>query len=173
MSREALKRLHLNQIWWLVSPQNPLKPSAGMAPMASRLATARVMAGDRRIEVLDLESQLGTHYTVDTLAAITRLYPKTRFVWIMGADNLKQVRQWRQWRTIFHLMPIAVMDRPTYALPALHDLAARYFRRQRLDPRSARHLAVRGPPAWTYLPIPLNPNSASAIRASRQKNPHR
>jgi nicotinate-nucleotide adenylyltransferase len=173
ISEEALKRLRLDQIWWLVSPQNPLKPSAGMAPLASRLAAAKAVARDPRIKVLDLETRLDTRYTIDTLSEIVRLYPKTRFVWIMGADNLKQIRHWRRWRAIFHLLPVAVMDRPTYALTALHELAACHFRRQRVDPRAAFRLTSCRPPAWTFLPIPLDAHSASDIRAQHQKNPLR
>ena len=140
-----------------------------MAPLATRLAAANSMARDRRIKVLDLETRLGTSYTVDTVSAIRRLYPKTRFVWLMGADNLKQIRHWRRWRDIFYQLPIAVLDRPTYALAALSELAARYFRHRRLSPRAATRLAARRPPAWTFLGIPLDSRSASDIRAQRQE----
>jgi nicotinate-nucleotide adenylyltransferase len=167
ISLEAVKRLHLDEVWWLVAPQNPLKPSDGMAPFAARLAGARAMARSRRIRVLDLEARLGTRYTVDTVAAIQRLAPRTRFVWLMGADNLKQIRRWRRWRDIFRRLPIAVLDRPTYSLGALSDLAAQSYRRSRVSPGAARRLADLPPPAWTFLTIKLAPHSASAIR---QKN---
>ena len=108
--------------------------------------------------------------TADTVNAIVRRFPGTRFVWLMGADNLKQIRRWRRWRDLFRLVPIAVLDRPTYSLAALSDLAARAFARYRVTPGEARHLADMQPPAWTYLTIKLDHHSASAIR---QKNHHR
>jgi nicotinate-nucleotide adenylyltransferase len=170
ISLEALKRLGLDEVWWLVSPQNPLKPNDGMAPFAKRLAAARGMARSPRIKVLDLEARLGTRYTVDTVAAVRRLFPRTRFVWLMGADNLKQIRHWRRWREIFRRVPIAVLDRPTYSLAALSDLAAQAFARYRVPPGAARNLAEHRPPAWTFLPIKLSHQSASALR---QKNTDR
>jgi nicotinate-nucleotide adenylyltransferase len=165
ISREALKRLGLDQIWWLVAPQNPLKPEAGMAPFAARLAAARKMAGDPRIKALDLEARLGTRFTIDTVTAIARLFPRTKFVWLMGADNLRQIRHWRRWRELFRRLPIAVLARPSYSLAALSELPAQAFRRYRLPPGAARRLAEAQPPAWTFLPIRLNPHSATDIRA--------
>lgn len=170
ISLEALRRLHLDEVWWLVSPQNPLKPADGMAPFAKRFAGAREAARSPRIKVLDLEARLGTRYTIDTVATVKRLFPRTRFVWLMGADNLKQIRHWRRWRDIFRLLPVAVLDRPTYALGALSDLAAQAFARYRVPPGAARRLADMNPPAWTFLTIKLDPHSASAIR---EKNPGR
>ncbi len=111
VSREALKRLRLDEIWWLVSPQNPLKPVAGMASLADRLVGARNVAGmGAHIRVTDLEARLGTRYTADTLAALRRRFPRTRFVWLMGADNLRQISRWDRWERIFALAPIAVFD---------------------------------------------------------------
>jgi nicotinate-nucleotide adenylyltransferase len=170
ISLEALKRLHLDEVWWLVSPQNPLKPGDSMAPFPIRLAAARQTAKSPHIRVLDLEARLGTRYTVDTVTAICRYFPRTRFVWLMGADNLKQIRRWRRWREIFRRLPIAVLNRPTYSLAALSDLAAQAFARHRVPPGAARGLAELAPPAWTFLTIKLDPHSASAIR---EKNPGR
>jgi nicotinate-nucleotide adenylyltransferase len=169
ISLEALKRLHLDEVWWLVAPQNPLKPAEDMAPLAKRLAGARAMARSPRIRALDFEARLGTRYTVDTITAIRRLFPRTRFVWLMGADNLKQIRRWRRWRAIFALLPIAVLDRPTYSLAALSGLAAHAFARYRVPPGAARHLADMTPPAWTFLTIKLAPHSASAIREKNHR----
>lgn len=138
-----------------------------MAPFAQRLAAARAMARDRRIKVLDLEARLGTRYTIDTVTAIRRLYPYTRFVWLMGADNLRQIRHWRRWRDIFACLPAAVMDRATYSLAALSELPAQALRRSRVTPGASRRLAERNPPAWTFLPVRLDPHSASDIRAHR------
>ncbi len=159
-----MKRLHLDEVWWLVSPQNPLKPDDDMAPFSTRLAAAQAAAKSPRIRVLDLEARLGTRYTVDTVTAICRSFPRTRFVWLMGADNLKQIRRWRRWREIFHRLPIAVLNRPTYSLAALSDLAAQAFGSRRVPPGAARGLAELAPPAWTFLTIKLDPHSASAIR---------
>jgi len=170
-SLEALRRLKLDQVWWLVSPQNPLKSSAGIAPLAERMAAARAVAHHPDIKVLDLETQLGTRYTIDTLRALRHFYPRTRFVWLMGADNLRQLRHWRDWQGIFAALPIAVLDRPTYSLGALAELPAQRYRRQRVKPEAAGSLADRQPPAWTFLPIPLDPSSATAIRARSHRQP--
>jgi len=164
VSREALKRLGLDEIWWLVAPQNPLKPQAGMAPLDRRLAAARAFARNPRIRVLDLERRLGTVYTRDTVKALCRLFPRTRFVWLMGADNLSQVRRWQGWRDIFAAVPIAVLARPTYCRRALAELAAQRFARHRLPPAAARRLAATKPPAWTFLWSKLDASSATQLR---------
>ena len=116
ISLEAMKRLRLDAVWWLVSPGNPLKAGrADMAPMAARLASARRFARHPDIMPTGVEARLGTRYTVDTLAALTRLHPTTRFIWLMGGDNLQQFHRWKGWRTIARLVPIAVLLRPGYA----------------------------------------------------------
>lgn len=167
VSLEALKRLGLDEVWWLVAPQNPLKPRAGMAPFAERFAQAIAMAHDPRIRVLDLEARLGTRYTHDTVAALQHLLPRTRFVWLMGADNLSQIRHWEQWMEIFSRVPIAVFARPTYCLRALSDLAARRFAHRRVRPADARCVVDLDPPAWVFLPIRLDSSSATEIRTHR------
>jgi nicotinate-nucleotide adenylyltransferase len=158
-------------VWWLVAPQNPLKPVAGMAPFAQRLAQAQARARHPGIRVLDLEARLGTRYTRDTVAALQHLFPRTRFVWLMGADNLAQIRHWEKWTEIFSRLPIAVFDRPTYCLKALAGLAARRFAHRRIRPATARSLADLEPPAWVFLPIPLDASSATEIRAHRASAP--
>jgi len=167
ISLEALKRLDLDEVWWLVSPQNPLKSANGMAPLAERLATARDVARHPRIKVTDIEARLGTTFTADTLAALRRLFPKTRFVWLMGADNLLQIPRWERWENIFRLVPIAVFARPSYSLRSLSGLAARRFARRRVPPQRARKLAETDPPAWVFLPIRLDARSATDIRSRR------
>ena len=164
ISREALKRLGLDEVWWLVAPQNPLKPTTGMGPLPERIAAAMRVARDPRIRVLDLESRLGTHFTADTIAALQTRWPKTRFVWLMGADNLTQIRHWRDWQAIFARVPIAVFARPTYCRKALAELAAQRFSRARVI-RATRRFSEIEPPAWTFLPVKLDPHSATAIRA--------
>lgn len=168
VSLAALARLGLDQVWWLVSPQNPLKPAAGMAPFATRLREAARVAHHARISATDIEATLGTRYTADTLRRLRRAFPRTRFVWLMGADNLAQISQWADWKEIFHTVSIAVFARPTYCFGALAGRAARRFARRRLAARAAGLLARSAPPAWVFLFTRLNPISASAIRARRR-----
>ena len=150
----------------MVAPQNPLKPVAGMAPLPQRLAAAGAFARHPRIRVLAIEEELGTRYTADTVAALQALYPRQSFVWLMGADNLAQIRYWRRWRSIFEALPIAVFARPTYCRRALAELAAQRFARARIAP-PVRRLARLKPPAWVFLPVKLDPSSATAIRSHR------
>jgi len=169
VAREALKRLALDEVWLLVSPQNPLKPQAGMAPFAVRLASARTVCGrDPRLRALALEDWLGTRFTADTLAACRRRFRKTAFVWIMGADSLAQIDRWERWKSIFHKMVIAVFARPAYSTKALAGKAARAFSTARVGPRRVRRLATQAPPAWTFFHVRLNPASATRIRAVRR-----
>ena len=166
VSLEALRRLQLDEVWWLVSPQNPLKPKHGMAPLAERLASAHAAIGGRPgLRATTLEAALGTLYTLDTLRALTRRFPQVRFVWLMGADNLMQVDRWADWPQIFHTVPVAVLDRPSYSLSAVLAKAAHRFRRARVPEQSAGRLADLKPPAWTFLHQPQDPRSATEIRA--------
>jgi nicotinate-nucleotide adenylyltransferase len=164
ISLEAQKRLELDQVWWLVSPQNPLKTRAGMAPLAERLARARAVAHHPRIKVLDLEARLGTRYTIDTLRRLV-LWPGHRFVWLMGADNLVQLPRWRQWRAIFATCPVAVFERYPYSHHALAGPAARGFAGARLSEPRAAELLATDPPAWVFVRLRPHPASATAIRA--------
>lgn len=166
ISAEALKRLGLDEVWWLVSPQNPLKTEDGMAPLAARLQSAKSMARDRRIRVSTIESELGTQYTADTLAALRRRYPATGFVWIMGADNLVQIPRWRAWTQIFSTMPIAVFARDSYDSKALSELASHRFHSARIPERAARSLVDAEPPAWVFLRIRHHPAAATDLRHS-------
>ena len=166
ISLQALARLGLDEVWWLVSPQNPLKPVAGMAPFARRLAEARRVARHPRIKVTDLEARLGTRYTAATLRQLTRRFPANRFVWLMGADNLAQIDRWRAWQQIFHLVPVAVWARPSYCFRALAAKAARRFAGARLPERAGRLLPATDPPAWVFVHGRLNPLSATAIRSA-------
>lgn len=166
ISRELRKRLDLDQIWWLVSPQNPLKPTDGMAPLTERFAQAMAVAGaDRRIVVTDIEAGLGSQYTADTIETLAARAPDVRFVWLMGADNLIQIAKWQRWQAIFETVPIAVYDRPGYTLAANVCKAAHAFARYRLPEHQARRLASRKPPAWVFLHGTLSPVSATAIRS--------
>ncbi len=165
ISREALKRLALDEVWWLVAPQNPLKPVRGMAPFAKRLAAARRLARHPRIRVLDIETRLGTRYTIDTVTALQRILPRTRFVFLIGADLLAQIRHWKRWQALFERLPIAVLARPTYCFKGLAELPAQRFAHRRVAPEAARFLADRDPPAWVFLPVKLDVHSATEIRS--------
>lgn len=166
----ALKLLALDQLWLLVSPQNPLKPVAGMAPLAERLASAEAMAGRHpRIRATAIEQRLGTRYTADTVNALQIRFPRARFVWLMGADNLAQVARWDRWLRIFQSVPVAILARSPYSQRALAAKAARRLARFRLSPERAHGLADRQPPAWVFLHTRLHPASATAIRARRRR----
>jgi nicotinate-nucleotide adenylyltransferase len=164
----ALKYLHLDELWWMVSPQNPLKSRADMAPFAERLASARKVAHHPRIFVTDVETRLRTRYTVDTLHALKLRYPRTHFVWVMGADNLAQIPKWERWAEIFAAVPVAVFDRGAYVFPALAGKAARRYGAERVSAAHAARLADTPPPAWAYFHIRRHPASATNIRAGRR-----
>ncbi len=167
IAHRALAALRLDQVWLLVSPGNPLKPELGMAPFGERLASARAIGDGRRVLATGIEATLGTRYTVDTLRALRRHFPRVRFVWLMGADNLLQLPRWRRWVDIARAMPIAVLPRPTYNHRALAGKAAKRLHRGRLVGRAMATLAERRAPAWTFLPVAENAASATAIRAAR------
>ena len=151
----------------MVSPQNPLKPAAGMAPFEERLAGAEALAVHPAIAVTDIERRLGTRYTAHTLAALNFCFPRMHFVWIMGADNLAQIAHWQQWTRIFNLAPIAVFDRAPYSFDALAGKAAQAFSRFKSRSKDAHKLAETPPPAWTFFHTRLHPASATEIRAGR------
>ncbi len=167
VARMALAWLGLDEVWWLVSPQNPLKVRDGMAPFPSRFAAAESLASRHpRVRARDIELYMGTHFTADTVVELRRRCPGTRFVWIMGADNLAQFHRWERWSRILHAVPVAVFDRPSYSLKALSSRAALRFSRHRVPFSQSRCLAYRSPPAWVFLHTPLNALSATRIRAS-------
>ena len=172
MSREALARLDLDEVWWLVSPQNPLKAKRGMASFARRMeAAAKVAAGEKRVRVVDLEARLGTRYTVDTVRALGRRWPRIRFVWLMGADILVELPRWKRWAELFRRIPVAVFARPQYCAKSLAGKVSLRFRRHRAGPRAARRLAALPPPAWAFLPMPLDSSSGTALRRPRARKP--
>ena len=162
ISREALKRMGLDQVWWLVTPGNPLK-ARQPAPMAERLARARAVMPDPRVKITDLEAKLGTRATADTIDALRAIYPGVHFVWLMGADNLVQFHKWGRWRDILRSVPIGVLARPGSGVAARTSVAARAFRVHQID--RGENLRDRKAPAWCFVNIPLNSASSSAIRA--------
>lgn len=169
ISRLALELLVLDEVWWLVSPQNPLKPEAGMAPLDARLTEAQRLAEDRpEIKISALEQELGTRYTVDTAKALRARYPDTDFVLLVGADILEELPRWRKWERLFHILPIAVFARKPYSLRALSGPAAQRFAEFRIAEEEAPTLVGRPPPAWVFLHIAEHPASATAIRAAHK-----
>jgi nicotinate-nucleotide adenylyltransferase len=161
----ALRRLGLDAVVWLVSPQNPLKSKSGMASLERRLARAREVALHPRIHVSAIERALGTRFTIDTVKALKRRFPKARFVWLMGSDNLAELHRWRRWEEIAALMPFAAIARPRFTTRALRSRAAAQLRDARLRPEQAKLLAEASPPAWIFLQERLDPSSATALRA--------
>jgi len=173
ISIEALKRLELDQIWWLVAPQNPLKPRRDTAPLAKRLERARAVAAHPRIRVTDLEARLDTRYTVDTVARIRDRFAETRFVWLMGADNLATLHRWRRWRQLVDMVPIAIFDRDPYSYVALASVAAHRFESARWTADDVSGLVMAAPPAWCLLRLRTHPAASSAIRAEGRWCPER
>ena len=167
ISLSALNRLDLDEVWWLVSPQNPLKPLQDMAPYETRFASAEAGADDARIRVSHFERDHGTRYTADTVRALKKARPEDKFVFLIGADNLIQFHKWRQWRQIFRLIPIAVFPRPSYSIRALKSRAAHRFARQRVPEIYAKRLASNRAPAWMFLHMVPDASSATKIRARR------
>ncbi|MEY4237768.1 MAG: hypothetical protein RL339_369 [Pseudomonadota bacterium] len=160
----ARAALGLDAVWWLVSPGNPLKPKAGMAPLSARLASAIKMARRAPIVPTGIERELGTVYTIDTLRAMRRRYPNIRFVWLMGSDNLAQLHRWRDWRRLARTMPIAVIARPGYEGVAAASPAAAWLGRYRRSAASLKHRAGWSAPALIQLRFDPDPRSATAIR---------
>ncbi len=168
ISRKALKLLQLDEIWWLLSPQNPLKTDKDLAPFSLRLQMAQQQAAPcTQIIVSDFENKAKTSYTYDTLCAIKTTYPHYNFVWLMGADNLLQFPKWHKWQEIMQLLPIAVFNRDNYKEPALSGLVATQFAANKLDNTSL--LACAKPPAWAFLDIKPNPISSTYLRQQVQK----
>lgn len=166
----ALRQLALDEVWFLVSPGNPLKSGNGMAEINERVASVgRLLGSDPRLRVVTIEASLGTRYTADTLPALRRRFRRVRFVWLMGADNLIQIPAWARWASIFKAVPVAVFARPQYSIKALVGKAARRFFTARRSGRNVRFLASQPPPAWVFFHSRLNPASASAIRDARAR----
>lgn len=171
ISMEARKKLGLKKIWWMVSPQNPLKPERGMALFAERFAAARTITRAYRfIEVSDIETRLHTRYTIDSLRKIKRRFPRQRFVWLMGADNLATIHRWQEWEKIFQLVPILVLDRSPFSHSALRTKAALRFAKYRKTPRKLTACATDGLPAWAYTHMKRHAESSSRIRKNLENN---
>lgn len=165
ISLAALRLLGLDELWWLVSPQNPLKAGHGMGSLADRRASAELATRHPRIRVLTVEADLGTRYTVDTVVALQAHYRHVSFIWLMGADNLAQFHRWRGWRRLARRVPIAIFPRPGYGGLSLTAPAMAWFRRWRHPRGTARTWQTWELPAIVMLDIRLSPLSASRLRA--------
>ena len=171
VAETAMRRLGLDRVVWLVSPQNPLKDARDSAPLAERMASAQaaaaLAASGPSMIVSDFETRAGTQWTVDTLRALTARHPGVRFVWLMGSDNLASFHRWRGWTDIMRTMPMAVIARPESLHHSRTAPAAARFASARVPTSQARLLPGMEAPAWTWLTAPLNPRSSTALRAAR------
>jgi nicotinate-nucleotide adenylyltransferase len=166
----ALRRLKLDRIWWLVTPGNPLKNTSGLAPLQKRLAAARALARHPRIDVSGLEAVIKTRYTYDTILWLKARCPGVRFVWVMGADNLRSFHRWQRWREIAKLVPIVVIDRLGPSLYAGASPAGQALRHSRIPEHNAASLPGRKPPAWAFLHGLKSALSSTALRALRKRD---
>lgn len=165
VTRAALQRFGLTHVWWLVSPGNPLK-ARGPAPLDRRIAAARAIMDHPRVSVTGIEAHLGTRYTAETLTALRGLYPRVRFTWLMGADNLAQFHLWQDWQAILAAVPVGVIARPGDRISARLSRAARSHRRYRLAARQSHLLGAAVAPAWCFINVPMSDASSSSIRAA-------
>jgi nicotinate-nucleotide adenylyltransferase len=166
MSLAAARALGLDEVWWLVSPGNPLKSPAGMAPYAARFASARLLARRSLIKVSDIERRLATVYTVDTVGALVRRYPRHRFIWLMGEDTVAQFHQWKHWRLLAATVPIAVLSRPGYKSAARTARVSGWLRRFVRPGAQARVWTRWSAPAIVFLGLPPDRTSATQLRAA-------
>jgi len=164
VARTALRRLGLDEVWWLVSPQNPLKNTPS-GDFGRRLGAVRDLASQPGMRVSDIETRLGTQRTIDLLNHLKRRHPGVHFVWLMGADNLASIHNWAHWTDIFHSVPVAVVARPQDAVRSRLSRAARQFADSRIREGGAAALPLKSAPAWTYLTERLHSHSSTALRA--------
>lgn len=163
ISREALRRFGLDRVWWLVSPGNPLK-AQGPAPLERRMEACREIVDHPRIAVTDVEAQLGTRYTAQTLRLLQDARPGVRFVWLMGADNLVQFDQWQDWHDIMNRVPVGVLARPGQRISARMSKAAKVYGFARLPTRDSRFLGQSRAPAWCFVNVPMIALSSTRLR---------
>ena len=169
VAETARRRLQLDRVIWLVSPQNPLKAAHETAPLETRVAAARAIARGRSMIVSDAETRLGSQYTIDTIQALKARFPGVDFVWIMGADSLASFHRWRGWTQIMAQVPVAVVSRPWISLKSRSSPAARRFASARVSLLEAKLLPGAKPPRWVFLTGPLNFQSSTALRARQAK----
>jgi nicotinate-nucleotide adenylyltransferase len=163
----AIRRLGLHQLWWMVTPGNPLKDASELMPLSERIKASEALAEDPRIKVTAFEANYQVRYTADTIALVKARCPGVRFVWVMGADGLRDFHRWERWREIAQSVPIAVIDRPGSTLAFLSSVMAKTFDHARVDEADARRLARMKPPAWTFIHGPRSSLSSTAIRRAQ------
>ena len=163
ITSSAMKRFYLDEVWWLVSPRNPLKDQSP-EPMQQRMRDAFELITHPRVLVSNIEFRLGSHFTADTLAALTKLYPQHKFVWLMGADNLRQIDKWQNWHFIFENFPIGVLARPGDQLAPLSSRAARVYRSYRMPMSQSHKLGHKSAPCWCYINLPMSNISSTKLR---------
>lgn len=173
ISRFAIAALRLDEMWWMVSPGNPLKPAEGMAPLPARVKAAKAVSRNLPVRVTAIEQELGTRYTIDTMHALNARFPKRRFVWLMGSDNLAQFHLWKDWRGIARQMPIAVIARPGYEDVAIASPAMAWLRNYRLSAAGLHNRGEWSAPALIELRFDPDPRSATAIRRADPNWSHR
>ena len=166
----ALRRLRLDQLWWIVTPGNPLKSHKELMPLKERLAACEAITEDPRVKVTAFEAAHHIRYTADTLALVKRKNPDVNFVWLMGADGLKNFHLWQRWQKIALTFPIAVIDRPGSTLSFMSSLVAKTFDYARTDEEDAPRLARMKAPAWTFIHGPRSSLSSSAIRNGKENS---
>lgn len=169
LTLQALRRLGLDRVWWLVTPGNPLKDHGELAPLDERIALCRKLSKHPRIEVTGLEAAIGTSYSAETIAHLKAHNPGVQFVWLIGADSLVDLHRWKDWRSILAALPLAVFDRPGFRLKAEASTAARAYRAAEIEEAEARLLAGMEPPAWVFLTIPLSPLSSTELRRKSRR----
>ena len=166
-SLAVLKRCGLDEIWWLVTPGNPLKDHSDLAPLEARVMKAAAIADHPKIRITAFERAAGLRYTADTIRYLTVRRPDVHFVWIMGADNLASFHKWQDWQSIMRRVGVAVVDRPGDRLAVVSAPAAQAYRRFRIDERDLGSLATRKRPAWAFIHCPLDPTSSTQLRLNR------
>ena len=169
ISKIALRRLGLNQIWWIVSPRNPLKEYDFLYDFEERVFSARKIINTNNISISKLELNAQIKYTIGTLEYLRARYHSSRFVWIMGADNLNRFHLWREWEKIIRLMPIAIIDRPSSSLNVTSSVFANKYRAYRIDEADSSQLIYYKKPAWVFMHTKLNYQSSSQLRNSEVK----
>lgn len=160
VAQTALKRLKLDRVWWLVTPQNPLK--AKSAPLKARIASAKTRAGRGKMSVTAFEAAHGFRYTYQTIRALKRWYPQTTFVLIVGGDSLQGFRHWRNWRDVMRNAPVAIIARPGAGSRARMSKPAQVFAAARKQQEEAA--AMKSAPAWTFLNARFHAQSSTALR---------
>ena len=165
VTRTALRAFGLDQVWWMVTPGNPLKED-GPAPLEARVARARELMQHPKVEITTIEEKFGTRFTAATLGRLLPLFPRVTFMWVMGADNLAHFHKWQEWREIAAMVPIGVVARPGHGIGGRMSVAARYFREARVHPAAGRLLHRANLPAWCFINAPMRDESSTALRES-------